>query len=114
VEPDPIRQHLTALRDEALALAQSQSITREQVDEWRTRTSEALLDFFGAGSEAVQDFARIRFDYADIVDLAERHIKESAVQHEVDISATRIELPPAQKALRAGLYEAADLLTSLI
>ena len=105
---------MALLRDEALVLAQSQSVTREQVDGWRTRTAAVLAALYGADSEPVRDFSRIRFDYADVVDVAERVHTDKAAEQGSDISGLKIQLPPSEKALRAGLYEAADLLTSLM
>ena|SRR6266571_3308350 len=106
---DQIKRRLTPLRDEARALASAPSLIREQLDDWRKRTAAALAELYGADSTTSRDFRGIKFDDAEVVDAAERILREKAA-----LSGRRIQLPPAEKALRSALYEAADLLTSLM
>ncbi|MBI2207560.1 MAG: type IV toxin-antitoxin system AbiEi family antitoxin [Candidatus Rokubacteria bacterium] len=84
---DQVRDRLRRLRDEARALADAPSLSLDSVSDWRRRASAAIEEIYGADSEAARDFAKIKFD--------------------------EIPLPAADKALRRGLYEAADLLSSL-
>lgn len=108
------RQRIRDLRDEARALADAPAVTREQVEDWRQRTALLLDELYGAGSETYQEFAEIKFDDGKIIDVAERVIRKEAEQSGADISDLRIRLPAPEKALRRGLYEAADGLTALI
>ena len=110
---DAIAGLLLGLRGEANAMAAASSITREAVDQWRTRALGILEDAFGHDSQAVRDFSRIRFEDALITDVAERVLREKAAEEGTDLGGLRIKLPPAEKALRQGLHEAAELLLSL-
>ena len=110
---DEIAGLLRPLRDEANAMAAASSITREAVDQWRARALRILEDAFGHDSPAVQDFSRIRFEDTLITDVAERVLREKAAEEGIDLGGLRIKLPPAEKALRQGLHEAAELLLSL-
>lgn len=107
MDREQIQLRLMALRDEARALADARSVTVEQVEDWRKRTLAALNDCCGPRS---REFAEIKFDDSRIVDVAERVLRQAPV----DVSDLRIRLPANEKALRRGLYEAAELLTSLI
>jgi hypothetical protein len=110
---DQIAGLLLGLRGEANAMAAASSITREAVDQWRARTLGILEDAFGHDSPAVRDFSRIRFEDDLITDVAERVLREKAAEEGIDLGDLRIELPPAERALRQGLHEAAELLLSL-
>jgi hypothetical protein len=110
---DEIAGLLLGLRGEANAMAAASSITREAVDQWRARALAILEDAFGHDSPAVRDFSRIRFDDALITDVAERVLREKAAEEGIDLRHLRIELPPAERALRQGLHEAAELLLSM-
>ena len=113
MKSDEIAGLLLPLRDEANAMAAASSITREAVDQWRARTLGILEDAFGHDSPAVRGFSRIRFEDDLIIDVAERVLREKAAAEGTDLGDLRIELPSAEKALRQGLHEAAELLLSL-
>ena len=83
------------------------------MDNWRTRTLAALEEAYGPNSPPVRGFLRIKFDDVSIIDVAERVLRERAAEEGVDLNDLKVELPPAEKALRRGLYEAAELLLSL-
>jgi hypothetical protein len=104
---------LLGLRGEANEMAAASSITRKAVDQWRARTLGILEDAFGHDSPAVRDFSRIRFEDALTTDVAERVLREKAAEEGTDLGGLRIKLPSAEKALRQGLHEAAELLLSL-
>lgn len=72
-----------------------------------------LEDVYGPDSEPTRDFARIKFDDSEGVNVAERVFQEAADRQGVDISGLKIRLPSAEKVFRSGLHEAAELLTSL-
>jgi len=110
---DQGRDRLKRLRDEARVLADAPSVSLDAVNDWRRRASEAIEEIYGSDSEAARDFSRIKFDDAQISDVAERILRHEAAEQGVDISNLKIPLPAADKALRRGLYEAADLLSSL-
>src|SRR5438445_7291664 len=100
MDHDQLKRRLTPLRDEARALAERSSVTREQVDDWRKRAASLLVEVYGRDSEAVRNFSRIRFDYADVVDATDLAHKEKAAELNIDISGLKIQLPSGQKALR--------------
>jgi len=83
------------------------------VDQWRARTLGILEDAFGHDSPSDRDFSRITFEDALITDVAERVLRGKAAEEGIDPGDLRIELPPAERALRQGLDEAAELLLSL-
>jgi len=109
---DQARDRLKRLRDEARARADAPSVSLNAVNDWRRRASAAIEEIYGADSEAARDFSRIRFDDAQIIEIAERILRGKAAEQGADISDLGIQLPAADKALRRGLYEAAELLTS--
>lgn len=111
---DQVRDRLQRLRDEARALADASSVSTDAVNDWRRRTSAAIEEIYGADSEAAREFSRIKFDDTQIIDVAERVLGDRAGEEGVDISDLRIPLPPPEKALRRGLYAAAELLTELM
>lgn len=104
---------LKHLRDEARSLADAPSVNIDAVSNWRPRASAGIEEIYGVDSEAARDFAKIKFDDTRIIDAAERILRDKAAEQDVDISDVSIKLPAADKALRRGLYEAAELLTSL-
>ena len=110
---DEIAGLLLPLRDEAIAMAAASSITRKAVDQWRARTLAILEDAFGHDSPVVRDFSRIRFEDDLVTDVAERVLREKAAEEGIDLGDLKIGLPPAERALRQGLHEAAELLLSL-
>jgi len=110
---DEIAGLLLPLQNEANAMAAASSVTREAVGQWRARALGILEDAFGHNSPAVRDFSRIRFEDDLITDVAERVLREKAAEEGTDLGGLRIELPPAERALRQGLHEAAELLLSL-
>lgn len=109
---DPAR--VQALRDEARSIADAPSVSRKKFEDWRKRTAATLQEFYGAESGPVREFAAIKFEDTNIVDLADRVFRDAAEREETDISRARISLPPAADAIRRGLYDAADLLTALL
>jgi hypothetical protein len=110
---DEIVGLLLGLKGEANAMAAASFITRNAVDQWRARTLAILEDAFGHDSPAVRDFLRIRFEDDLIIDVAERVLREKAAAEGSDLGDLKIGLPPAERALRQGLHEAAELLLSL-
>ena len=110
---DQVRDRLKRLRDEARALADAPSVSLDAVNAWRGRASAAIEAIYGADSEAVRNFSTIKFDDAETIDAAERMLRDVAAKQGVDISDLKITLPAGDEALRRGLYEAADLLSSL-
>ena len=107
--PEP----LSSLRSEAIALAARSSIGPEEVAAWRGRTLAALEEVYGQGSSPVQDFLRIQFDDAAIINTAEEVLRDKAAEEGIDLDPLKIRLPPAEDAFRRGLYAVADLLLSL-
>ena len=110
---DQVRARLKRFRDEARALADTPSVSPDSVNDWRRRASAAIEEIYGDDSEAARDFAKIKFDDAQVVDAAERILRDKAAEDGLDISNLKIPLSVADKALRRGLYEAADPLSSL-
>lgn len=110
---DQARDRLERLRDEARPLADAASVSLDAVNDWRRRASAALEEIYGPDSEATRDFSRIRFGDAQMIDIAERILRDEAVEQAADISDLKIQLPAADRALRRGLYEGAELLTAL-
>jgi hypothetical protein len=107
-------ESLRALHDEAIALAGARSITREAVDGWRRRTLATLEGAYGRDSEPVRAFLRITFDDAAMTDVAARVLREKAAERGTDLEGLKIALSPEEKALRRGLYKAAEVLLSLM
>jgi len=107
--PEP----LNSLRSEAIALAARSSIGPEEVAAWRGRTLAALEEVYGQGSSPVQDFLRIQFDDATIINTAEEVLRDKAAEEGINLDPLKIRLPPAEDAFRRGLYAAAELLLSL-
>jgi molecular chaperone GrpE (heat shock protein) len=111
---DHIREQLEPLRNEARSLAERSSLSREDVDNWRRRTERAIKALCGGDSQPAQDFSRIRFDFNSAIDSFQRTIQERAEEEGVDISGLKIPLPSEQESLRRGLYEAVEILTTLM
>ena len=105
-------ESLRRLHQEAIELRDAPSISRELVDEWRTRARATFERVYGIDSQPVRDLARIRFDDSSVIDVAERILRQRAAESGGQLPPIR--LPAEQVALRRGLSDAAELIRSLM
>lgn len=102
---------MVAMRREAIAVADKPSVKRREAGDWHQRTLVVLEESYGPAAAPAREFSRIRFDDDAIADLAERVLREKAIELGVDLGDQKIGLPPAATA--QGLEAAAELLLSL-